>query len=1818
MWEQDEVCARTKKAEENAPMKRKISRCLAGMLAAVFMMSSGGFDVSAQGAIPEVWASASETEIPKEQTPETSASDEQKPEEPSKDQTPEVSPENPGSEDQTPEEPPKDQTPEDQPAADQPPEDQTPEDQTPEEPKQNEDVPENVPDADSLPDDKPSEVQQRQGTKQMTGAVEVLITAGVPVKEAQVYQVELKGPKSDSQKAVLEPAAEGALDAPQVSARFPELEAGTYELKVSGSGYAAYTQTIQVDALAYRVQLYTGEAAFGSGNAQPGLLAKGDLNGDGKLDNKDTELLIDAIDAGRYEEAYDLYGDGKVDLKDLNHLTRLMGVQKKSTLEKFIPLDAAEFTCNGGTIQSGDAGSFLRGESGLTVSVGTSGTELMFDFSQYKDAPKVEGIFIGAPENKEYAVAEGLVTIDTEDGTQLAAAITGGSAVSPIAAVTKPFDVTVHEDGSVSIDLKGQIAVKKITFRITKTANAKNLAEISKVEFVNDMESRIPEPEMNIPKNIKTEPGNKSFTVGWDKQNNVMAYEISITKDGQTDYRRTTGSSDTIQQFLNDKLENNVEYEVRVQSLNGEWKSGFSESVTVIPKVDKKPAAPESIKITGGYRCLDVRWKKMKDTDSYRLFYREKGSEHFEEINNITGSYCQVTGLKDDTVYEVYLTGVNELGEGPASNIAEGRTISGLIPAKLPEYKLINTSNGEGKLSAHIVSAVIGGGNVSMVDSPLDKEEGSALGAFDNRYASYIDRKDWDYGAAYPAEGKGVTVQLDDTYEIGMITLAQPMDEGELTRAYVMYWDENGKKQVVQGITVSRKRSNNRNYYLIKFPEAVKTSKLQLGVGQTYGYYQVAISEIRFHLYDSLEQDILGLFADDLFITLRDGVNQKTLDELQKRLDTPDPASGEYHPERDALQEELDAAKAILATEGLGDVIQVNPNINAQKDRQISLGGLMGRQPLGVTAAAGDRLVVYVGNPGMKSGAKANVNLVFTQQHAESDGLSRTVGLKIGRNEITVPQFFSMSKERGGPIYIQYLGNNPEDQYAVRVSGGNTFPILNVYRVSDAEREARIQKYAEELKNYTAKLEETHRADHESGRNENSNFPYDSKTCILNTTDIVTDYMMLSVPASQIQAGLGEDAVGRLSASVKAMDQMMLLFYEHKGLTNTFAEGTPNEIIEKNHLPYQCLNIRYMTMFDGAFMYASGDHVGIEWGSVPGLIGSVPVQAEDNGKYISGRYFGWGIAHEIGHQINQGAYAHAEVTNNYFSILAQAHDSNDTVRFKYPEVFKKVTSGTTGYAGNVFTQLGMYWQLHLAYDEDYNYKMYGNWQEMQEHLFFARVDRYARDAASAPAPKGIKLDLTGGRNQNLMRLASAAAERNLLTFFERWGMVPDSTTRSYAGQFEEEKRAVYYADDTARVYRMEHSGGDSKPAKPTAKVETTALGTVTFTITSSSPETIQGYEITRVFTEWGEERREIAGFTQDGTFTDQPAFAAGHVIAYEIRAVDKWLNYSEADKVAPVKITGSGVLDKSSWTVETNMSSEDDKENDEAINDNEYLPCETVIESAITRAANKDYNDDYTGSVSGEDPYILLKLNRVEGVAAISYDCASDVRGGRMTNYRIEISTDGETYKEVDKGTWEFAQGEQRARVDFADESGQLLTYDTAFVKLTAVGQAGKAISVTEIDLYGPSGDNVEISADGIGILSDDYYYDNTDQTKKIPKGSIVFTGAYKGNPAYNVVALYDQNGSIVGGTDSSGTLTAHQIILMNPPKDGQDIGDVSDGKWIYWFEPGEAVTEDSLPEKVRTELYRVDNALTNEGQRLVSDTIFVEVPQKLPPLKFE
>ena len=62
--------------------------------------------------------------------------------------------------------------------------------------------------------------------------------------------------------------------------------------------------------------------------------------------------------------------------------------------------------------------------------------------------------------------------------------------------------------------------------------------------------------------------------------------------------------------------------------------------------------------------------------------------------------------------------------------------------AQMPSYKLINDSNGEGKLTQHIVSAkhVVG----SMVNSSLDTDVQSANGLVDDSYESYYRLEDWD------------------------------------------------------------------------------------------------------------------------------------------------------------------------------------------------------------------------------------------------------------------------------------------------------------------------------------------------------------------------------------------------------------------------------------------------------------------------------------------------------------------------------------------------------------------------------------------------------------------------------------------------------------------------------------------------------------------------------------------------------------------------------------------------------------------------------------------------------------------------------------------------------------------------------------------------------------------------------------------------------------------------------------------------------------------------------------------------------------------
>ena len=1664
-------------------------------------------------------------------------------------------------------------------------------------------------------------VQAVNGTEQAPlkdiGVVQVSIAPGITLQKSVTFTVGLSGQESQS----IELAANQEIQDTKGTVHFSQLPAGTYELTVAAPRFATYTQTIEVNSKSYAVNLMTGFVegyTYEEGDYHPGVLLIGDVTGDGVIDDTDRSVLVDAIDTEQSSELTDLTGDQKTDLADLEYFAK--GYQAEghtlACIEESVSADAISPKPGEDTNVEGNLEDLLKGEGNVTLST-QGGTEISeehpvsveFDLSESADT-QIDGILIET--NKENPIQKATVDItyiDAEGNEQTVTAPIENGVEHLLR--TSDVQVSMDEDGNIQIHLGSQIAVKKVTLTIQGMQNNNNLAEISKVEFVNGMENRIPKPDMDIPTNLAVETGSEEFTLTWDACKNVTGYEVLIEHNGEQDTYTVKNNSLKVTSFNEKKLVNKEQYTAKVQSVNGTWKSGYSESVTAVPKADKKPDAPENVKAVGKYKSVEVSWKNMKNTEFYNLFYREKGQEEYTKIENITTNSYTISELKENVKYEIYLTGVNELGESDPSLTSTAQTTD-LEPAVMPKYKQINTSE-EGQVSSHIVSATRGRGE--MKDSPLDLEGKTAWGTVDNNPASHFYMADWDDGGEYTDfNNKGFTFEFDQPYTMDTIGFQEVTAQGNFTRISLKYWDENGSEHVVDKNNLkieARTDKNNKRYYFIRIAEPIQAKKISFGIGRDYsGLRVITVSEISFYNYDSLEDDIMGLYEDELHTVLKGSVTEQTIQDLRNRLQTKDEASGEYHPDKDRLEKELDNAEDILNNQ-LSEPILVHNTITT-RDTDRGFSGLNAWQPLGITAAAGEEITLFVGHNTMGTGSNTNLQLVATQYHAESGSVSKVVTtLKTGRNDVTIPKIWSTDEESGGALYIQYTGNNANDRYSVRVNGGVEVPTLDLYGVTDAqERQQRAEQYVEALKGYVEKMEAVHKKVHENSGNESVEYEYSKENCILVATDILLDKMLFSLPAQQVLSGCEVNAQ-KLLDSMDAMEGMMNLFYQHKGLNQTAPD-------EKDRFPQRHLNIRYQRMFAGAFMYAAGDHIGIGWNETAGMMTGVPVQS-DNGKYVSGRYFGWGIAHEIGHNINQSAYAYAEVTNNYFAVLAQAKDTNDSVRFEYPKVYEKVTSGTTGKSEDVFTQLGMYWQLHLAYDSGYNFKTYDNYEEQLNNLFFARVDTYARNTAKAPAPQGIALTLSGDRDQDFMRLACAAAQKNILEFFERWGMILNDETRSYAGQFETETRAIYYVNDDSRVYRLENSGsslgslGDVEAVgdDTTVSVNKDTANQVDFTLTSKTipEEDVLGYEITRTMISGGQVDKEVVGFTTENQFSDHATTVNNRVITYEVTVVDKYLNRSAAKTLTPVKIEHDGSLDKEFWTTTTkNMEAVHTEDPGEA---DEDTPCAPQQEAPILKAVDNKTDTTYTG-IAGDEAEVLMQFNRKQIISGLKYTVNE---GTAIKDYSIYVHGDNDEWTEVVKGSFDDKKVQT---VYFENVDGKYVgTYSTDAVKLVIHNQKDTEISISELDVLGVTGDNVDFRSaqDGtsaIGRLASDYQYGET-EADKIPAGSIVFVGSYKGNPAYNVVLLYDQDGNIVGGTNTDGSLKAQQIILADVPETG-NIQDVSDGTWIYWIDPQDSAQ--LAGKQVRAELYRVNDAQTNEGQRLVSDSLYVEVPQEMPEIE--
>lgn len=286
-------------------------------------------------------------------------------------------------------------------------------------------------------------------------------------------------------------------------------------------------------------------------------------------------------------------------------------------------------------------------------------------------------------------------------------------------------------------------------------------------------------------------------------------------------------------------------------------------------------------------------------------------------------------------------------------------------------------------------------------------------------------------------------------------------------------------------------------------------------------------------------------------------------------------------------------------------------------------------------------------------------------------------------------------------------------------------------------------------------------------------------------------------------------------------------------------------------------NIRYMRMFAGAFMYAAGNHIGVEYGSTSALVQGKPTSVTGAGK--ANGLFGWGIAHEIGH--NMDKLGKAEITNNVYSLALQAWDGSSmalntrlTEDGRWETIFNKVAQGRPGSANNVFVQLGMYWQLHLAYDN-----------AAQPLAFYNQFFKLWKSGAHS----GYTYD------ERVALIASQVADRNLTEFFTRWGMTLSDEVKGMLDDYQTESRAIWYLNDASRTYRLNSGSAASGSATVSASANESK---VTLTISHTDSDKILGYEIRR--------NNVVIGFTTESTYVDDLGAANNLTYTYSVVPVD--------------------------------------------------------------------------------------------------------------------------------------------------------------------------------------------------------------------------------------------------------------------------------------------------------------------------------------------
>ena len=403
--------------------------------------------------------------------------------------------------------------------------------------------------------DAPAGDEQETETK---GALVVELIQGLPFFEEKGLEATVSVAGLEAEEKTVTLAGNDGSASASALVRYNNVAQGSYEVTVKAEKFADYVQTVEVEARkASKIQVYSGQVAGeDASQAKPGWMLLGNVTKDGKVTAEDREAMLSAIRRGSAatgdKAVFNLNGDDRVDIADLQYIVQNIGEEQYSTVEHLaIPQDIVG---EEGTVVEGKLGDLLKG--GEKVSLSPADNQaisadnpvgITFELAGENQEPQnMEAIALQAPVTEESdgntysSITAGVVEmVCVEDGKEVTKKISfdvdgkNGSATplakasermslgSMLAGIFGPLEVhaadgakvTVDAGGMLILDLGSQVAVKRVTLRITGTRKTQPLVEIARVEFVNNMENRIPAPELNIPEITKVEPGDEMLTV---------------------------------------------------------------------------------------------------------------------------------------------------------------------------------------------------------------------------------------------------------------------------------------------------------------------------------------------------------------------------------------------------------------------------------------------------------------------------------------------------------------------------------------------------------------------------------------------------------------------------------------------------------------------------------------------------------------------------------------------------------------------------------------------------------------------------------------------------------------------------------------------------------------------------------------------------------------------------------------------------------------------------------------------------------------------------------------------------------------------------------------------------------------------------------------------------------------------------------------------------------------------------------------------------------------------------------------------------------